>query len=103
MDAFTSQQNWFQSAYELELYKNLVNAFNPELIVICGEGAELGDAYFEPMREIICSQAFEGLANELPIIVVPWDKDDFTPWAQGAASLAVQNAFDTGALEKGLS
>ena len=79
----------------------LVNAFNPELIVIGGEGAELGDAYFEPMREIIRAQAFDGLASELPIIVVPWDKDDFTPWAQGAASLAVQSAFDTGAVWQG--
>ena len=79
----------------------LVNAFNPELIVIGGEGAQLGEAYFEPMREIIRAQAFDGLANELPIIVVPWDKDDFTPWAQGAASLAVQSAFDTGAVWQG--
>ena len=81
----------------------LVNAFNPELIVIGGEGAALGAAYFDPLRETLRAQAFDGLADELPIIVVPWDKDDFTPWAQGAASLAVQRAFDTGALEKGLS
>jgi predicted NBD/HSP70 family sugar kinase len=81
----------------------LVNAFNPELIVFGGEGAALGAAYFEPLREAIRSKSFAGLSDELPLIVVPWDEDDFTPWTQGAASLAVQNAFDTGALEKGLS
>jgi predicted NBD/HSP70 family sugar kinase len=77
----------------------LVNAFNPELIVIAGEGTELGPSYFEPMRETLRSRAFDGLADELPLIVVPWSDDVFTPWAQGAASLAVQHAFDTSALE----
>jgi predicted NBD/HSP70 family sugar kinase len=79
----------------------LVNSFNPELIVFGGEGAELGPAFFEPMRETLRARAFDGLADELPLIVVPWSDDDFTPWAQGAASLAVQHAFDTGALLKG--
>ena len=78
----------------------LVNAFNPELIVFGGEGAELGAAYFEPMRETLRARVFDGLADELPLIVVPWAEDDFTPWAQGAASLAVQHVFDTGALLK---
>ena len=78
----------------------LVNAFNPELIVFGGEGAELGDAFFEPMRQSLRGLAFDGLATELPLIVVPWANDDFTPWAQGAASLAVQHAFDTGVLLK---
>ncbi len=78
----------------------LVNAFNPELIILGGEGAELGEHYFKPLRETLRSRAFDGLANELPIMVVPWSDDDYTLWAQGAASLAVQHAFDTGALLK---
>jgi predicted NBD/HSP70 family sugar kinase len=77
----------------------LVNAFNPELIVFGGEGAELGPSYFEPLRETLRARAFDGLADELPLIVVPWAEDDFTLWAQGAASLAVQHAFDTSVLE----
>ncbi len=77
----------------------LVNAFNPELIVIAGEGTELGPSYFDPLRETLRTRAFDGLADELPLIVVPWSDDVFTPWAQGAASLAVQHAFDTSALE----
>jgi predicted NBD/HSP70 family sugar kinase len=77
----------------------LVNAFNPELIVVAGEGAVLGPMYFEPLRETLRTRAFDGLANELPLIVVPWQDDGFTPWTQGAASLAVQHAFDTSALE----
>ncbi len=77
----------------------LVNAFNPELIVVAGEGTELGPTYFEPLRETLRTRAFDGLANELPLIVVPWQDDGFTPWTQGAASLVVQHAFDTAALE----
>jgi predicted NBD/HSP70 family sugar kinase len=77
----------------------LVNAFNPELIVFGGEGAELGPSYFEPLRETLRSRAFDGLADELPLIVVPWSDDDFTLWTQGAASLAIQHAFDTSVLE----
>ncbi len=77
----------------------LVNAFNPELIVIAGEGTELGANYFEPMRETLRTRAFEGLTNELPVIVVPWSDEVFTPWAQGSASLAVQHAFETSGLE----
>ncbi len=77
----------------------LVNAFNPEMIVFGGEGADFGAAYFEPMRETLRARTFDGLANELPLIVVPWVKDHFTLWAQGAACLAVQSAFDSGALE----
>jgi predicted NBD/HSP70 family sugar kinase len=68
----------------------LVNAFNPELI---------GSMYFEPLRETLRTRAFDGLANELPLIVVPWQDDGFTPWTQGAASLVVQHAFDTSTLE----
>ncbi|WP_161884136.1 ROK family protein [Deinococcus alpinitundrae] len=78
----------------------LVNAFNPELIVTGGEGSRLGRWFFDSLRRSLHEAAFDGLATELPIIVVPWQNDDFTPWAQGAASLAVQSAFETGAILK---
>ncbi|GGJ43004.1 ROK family transcriptional regulator [Deinococcus roseus] len=78
----------------------LVNTFNPELIIMGGEGSQLGPAYFTPLKQALRQQAFDGLADELQILIVPWDKDDFTPWAQGAASLAVQSAFDTGEVIK---
>lgn len=81
---------------------HLVNAFNPELIVIGGEGAALGEAYFAPMRAALAEYSFGTLARDLPVLTVPWDEDDFTSWAQGAASLAIQSAFDTGAIVRTL-
>ena len=78
----------------------LVNAFNPELIVTGGEGSRLGRWFFDALRSSLNKAAFDGLAVDLPVIVVPWQNDDFTPWAQGAASLAVQSAFEAGALVK---
>jgi len=78
----------------------LVNALNPELIVVGGEGAALGHAYFQPMQDTLTALAFDGLAADLPFETVPWDREDFTPWAQGAASLAIQHAFDTGGVIK---
>ena len=79
----------------------LVNTLNPELIVVGGEGGRLGPAYFTPVRDTLRRLAFDGLADDLPLVVVPWHDDDFTPWARGAASLAVQHAFETGGLLKG--
>lgn len=81
----------------------LVNALNPELIVVGGEGAALGPAYFQPMQKTLSTFAFDGLADDLPIRIVPWDREDFTPWAQGAASLAIQHAFDTGGVIKNVT
>lgn len=81
----------------------LVNTLNPELIVIGGEGAALGPAYFQPMQDVLNASVFDGLADHLPVQIVPWDREDFTPWAQGAASLAVQNAFDTGGVTRATS
>ncbi|WP_407572858.1 ROK family protein [Deinococcus altitudinis] len=81
---------------------HLVNTFNPELIVIGGEGAALGEAYFGPLRGAVTEYSFGNLAADLPIVTVPWDSGEFTSWAQGAASLAIQSAFDAGAIVKSL-
>lgn len=79
----------------------LVNALNPELVVIGGEGAEFGESYFGPLRETLHAHTFDGLADHLPVVVVPWEEGHFTPWVRGAASLAVASAFETGAIAKG--
>lgn len=66
---------------------NLVNVFNPELIVIGGEGVRLGESYFGPLRDALSQNAFEGLAAALPLYVDPWGDD---AWARGAAALVIQ-------------
>lgn len=66
---------------------NLVNLFNPELIVIAGEGVRLGGNFLGPMERALRSNAFNGLAERLQVHVNPWGDDT---WARGAAGLTVQ-------------
>lgn len=70
---------------------NLVNTFNPEMIVIGGEGVRLGPAFFDRARAALAENAFGGLAVGVPVVVDDWGDD---AWARGAASLAVQRTFD---------
>lgn len=70
---------------------NLVNLFNPELIVIGGEGVRLGEPYFSALRRTLRENAFDGLADDLPVIIEPWGDE---AWARGAASLAISRTFD---------
>ena len=70
---------------------NLVNLFNPELIVIGGEGVRLGEVYFGSLRRALRENAFDGLADDLPVLLEPWGDD---AWARGAASLAISRTFD---------
>ena len=74
---------------------NLVNLLNPDLIVIGGEGVRLGETFFAPMRQTMLEHVFNGLALDLPIFIDAWGDD---AWARGAASLAVQRAFDFGSI-----
>ena len=71
----------------------VLNVFNPELIVVGGEGVRLGEAFFAPMRDALERHAFNGLANDVQIFIDAWGDD---AWARGAASLAVQRAFSVG-------
>lgn len=66
---------------------NLVNLFNPELVVIGGEGVRLGERFFGPMKEALEQNAFNGLVDGLSVYVDPWGDD---AWARGAAGLAIQ-------------
>lgn len=71
----------------------VLNVFNPELIVVGGEGVRLGEAFFAPMRDALERHAFNGLADGVEVFVDAWGDD---AWARGAASLAVQRAFSVG-------
>lgn len=66
---------------------NLVNLFNPELLVIGGEGVRLGSPFFAPMEAALRTHAFNGLADHLQLHLDPWGDD---AWARGAAGLAIQ-------------
>jgi predicted NBD/HSP70 family sugar kinase len=69
----------------------LVNLFDPELIVMGGEGMRLGEAFFGPLRESLFAHLFNGLGEGLEVVVEPWDDE---AWARGAAGLVVGRTFD---------
>lgn len=66
---------------------NLVNLFNPEIIVIAGEGVRLGKSFLGPMEKALWQNAFNGLTQHLQVHVHPWGDD---AWARGAAGLTIQ-------------
>lgn len=69
---------------------NLINLFNPQLIIISGEGVRSGDLLFGPMRTAIKTHTIEGLGDDTRILIDTWE--DFA-WARGAASLVLQELF----------
>jgi N-acetylglucosamine repressor len=69
---------------------NLINLFNPQLIIISGEGVRAGDLMFDAMRAAIQANTLEGLGDDTKIQIDTWE--DFA-WARGAASLVLQELF----------
>jgi predicted NBD/HSP70 family sugar kinase len=69
---------------------NLLNIFNPQKIIISGEGTRAGDLLFGPMRESIARNVMPGLAEDTSIQIDAWGDD---AWARGAASLVLRQLF----------
>jgi N-acetylglucosamine repressor len=69
---------------------NLINTLDPEVILISGEGARLGDWLFAPMRAAISRHVVLGLAGDTEVRPHPWGDD---AWARGAASLVLGELF----------
>jgi len=69
---------------------NLLNIFNPQKIIISGEGTRAGDLLFGPMRESIARNVMPGLARDTSIQIDAWGDD---AWAHGAASLVLRQLF----------
>ena len=69
---------------------NLANLFDPDLIIIGGEGVAVGEAMLHAMR-----QAFERrrLIKTAPVelLIDTWGDD---AWARGAAGLVVEHFFE---------
>jgi glucokinase len=47
---------------------NLVNLFNPQIIIIGGGLANIGDALFEPVRRVITQRAFRAAAETVRVV-----------------------------------
>jgi predicted NBD/HSP70 family sugar kinase len=68
----------------------LVQVFNPEKIIIAGEGVRAGDLLFEPMQKMIKTHTTPEMYDTLQIIIQKWQDTD---WARGAASLVLQELY----------
>lgn len=71
---------------------NLVNLFDPKLILISGEGIRMGEVFFSPLRAAFHENVMPGLAEDTEIRVASWGDD---VWAQGAASLVIAELFNS--------
>lgn len=69
---------------------NLVNVFDPKLIIISGEGTRMGEAFFAAVRTAFHDSVMTGLAEDTEIRVNSWGDDI---WALGAASLVIAEIF----------
>ena len=70
---------------------NLVNIFDPQRIIISGEGARVGKWLFDPMCAAVDQHAMPALRQDVLISVEPWGDD---AWARGAASLVLRELFE---------
>ncbi len=69
---------------------NLINIFNPQEVIISGEGVRAGELMFESMRATIAQYVMPGLAEDTDICIDIWEDD---AWARGAASLVLRELF----------
>ncbi len=69
---------------------NLINIFDPELVLLTGEGVRAGDLLLQPMRDAIPQHTF-GRPFDLAALRVA--TTDEAAWARGAASLIMQEVF----------
>ncbi len=79
---------------------NLINLFNPRLIIISGEGLRMGDVFFDGMRHAIEEHAVFELMQDTEIRINSWGDD---VWARGAASLVIGELFNSPIQKEGIS
>ncbi len=71
---------------------NLINALNPTLIIISGEGMRAADFIVESLHATIDRHVMPGLAGDADVRIDLMSDD---AWARGAASLVLQELFKT--------
>lgn len=77
---------------------NLINVFDPALIVLTGEGIQAGDPLLRPMRDAIPRHLFGRPFDQSALAIT--STDDIA-WARGAASLIFQEVFHPPIYESG--
>jgi predicted NBD/HSP70 family sugar kinase len=69
---------------------NAVTLLNPELLIICGEGTELGAPFVDPIRDAVHDLTFDTLGHGVEVKVQQWGDES---WAVGAATLVLRETF----------
>ena len=69
---------------------NVVTLLNPELVIICGEGTQLGAPFLDLVVAAIRDLTFAGLGKQIEVKVQQWGDD---AWAVGAATLVLRESF----------
>lgn len=68
----------------------LINLLNPQLVIVGGEGVQAGEWRLQPMRRAIEEESFNGLAQEVELVVEPSGDE---VWARGAACVVLGELF----------
>jgi predicted NBD/HSP70 family sugar kinase len=68
----------------------VINVLNPSRVTVGGEGVDMLDLMLEPMRAALTAHCFDGLFDDIDLIVAPWGDD---AWARGAAGLVLDELF----------
>ncbi|MBL8134443.1 MAG: ROK family transcriptional regulator [Anaerolineae bacterium] len=76
----------------------VVNLLCPSLLIVSGEGVTAGDYRIAPMLEALRTHTFNGLLDDVQVIVEPTDDQ---AWARGAASIVISKVFESPLIEAG--
>ncbi len=75
---------------------SVINLLCPSLLIISGEGVKAGDYRMKPMLDALKAHTFNGLLENVQVVVAA--TDDHT-WARGAASLVIGKVFESPLVE----
>ena len=69
---------------------NMITLLNPELLIISGEGTELGATYLDPVVAAVREQTFADQGRHVEVKIQRWGDE---AWAVGAATLVLRESF----------
>jgi N-acetylglucosamine repressor len=71
---------------------NLINVFDPQMIILTGEGVKARDLFVETMFKAVQSHTMPGMGKDT---VVHIDELEDLAWARGAAGLVLRAVFES--------
>ena len=68
----------------------LIQIFNPERVIITGEGVRAGELIFDPMHQLLGKYLNPEQAKSTQVLIQEWNDHD---WAQGAAGFVLSEIY----------